>query len=73
MRVHVSSPSGLRTLVICLLATTLSCLVLLPLSASAQYVATNLVSNAPGALLQESESGQRLGAYRLSDQPLLGE
>ena len=54
MRVHSSPRAGFRTRVVCSLATALSCLAaLLPLSANAQYVSTNLVSNAAGALQQD--------------------
>jgi len=54
MRLHSSPRSRFRTRVVCSLATALSCLAaLLPLSANAQYVSTNLVSNAAGALQQD--------------------
>ena len=46
MRVHLSPYSVFRTRVVCCLAAALSCVALLPLSASAQYVSTNLASKA---------------------------
>src|SRR5215469_4377248 len=45
--------SRVRTRVACSVVA-LTCLALLPLSAKAQYVSTNLVSNTPGALQQDS-------------------
>ena len=54
MRTHSSPRSRFRTRVVCSLAAVLSCLAaFLPLSANAQYLSANLVSNAPGALQQD--------------------
>src|SRR5215469_9700086 len=68
MHVHLASQSGFRTRIVCCLATALCCLALLPLNAKAQYVSTNLVSNAPGALQQDSNlvNGWGLAAFPFS-------
>ena len=68
MQVQLASRSALRTRVVCCLAMALTCLALLPLSAKAQYVSTNLVSNAPGAVQQDSNlvNGWGLTAFSFS-------
>jgi uncharacterized protein (TIGR03118 family) len=54
LRTHSSPRSRFRSCVICSLAAVLSCLAaFLPLSANAQYLSTNLVSNATVALQQD--------------------
>ena len=55
MRLHSSPRSRFRTRVVRSLSTAALCWLaaLLPLSANAQYVSTNLVSNAAGALQQD--------------------
>lgn len=68
MRVHSFPRSGFRTRVVCSLATALTCLALSPLSARAQYVSTNLVSSATGAVQQDPNliNGWGLAAFPTS-------
>src|SRR5215472_4305188 len=69
MRVQLASRSGFRTRLACCLAA-LTCLALLPLSANAQYVSTNLVSNAPDVLQQDSNLVNGWGLAFFQDSPL---
>ena len=69
MQFHSSPRSGFRMRVVCSLATALSCLALLPLSANAQYVSTNLFSNAPGALQQDPNLVNGWGLVSLPASP----
>jgi hypothetical protein len=50
MLVHAPLRSGVRVRVFQLILSALSCLALLPLPAEAQYMSTELVSNASGAI-----------------------
>ena len=67
MRVHAFPPFA-RKPHVCSLATIIVCLAFWPRCASAQYVSTNLVSNAPGALLQDPNlvNGWGLAAFPTS-------
>ena len=68
MPTHSSPRSRFRTRRICSLATAFFWVMLMPLGVSAQYVSTNLVSNATGALLQDPNlvNGWGLAAFPTS-------
>ena len=65
MRVH-AFPQFAPKPHVCSLATIVVCLALWPQCASAQYVSTNIVSNAPGALQQDPNlvNGWGLASFR---------
>jgi hypothetical protein len=70
MRVHSFPRSAFRMRAVCSLATALSCLAaLLPLGANAQYVSTNLVSNAASALQQDPNLVNGWGLVSLPTSP----
>jgi hypothetical protein len=68
LQLHLSPRFGSRTRVVCSL--TAACLAaLMPLSANAQYVSTNLVSNASGALQQDANLIDGWGLVSLPTTP----
>lgn len=69
MQVHLFARSSHATRVLYSLVAAIFCLALLPTAANAQYISTNLVSNAPGALHQDSNLVDGWGLATLPGSP----